>query len=297
MDKKSVFDAGEVWLEGLYDFENELHEHVEKAGKDQLHFQDGRLFRCLTKHIKAKARGKDEWFALFDCYRFMTDPSPHPGYEEARRLHGEEMEARRLFSACEFCRLLPGHFTVALARDELHSRARSIAFWMEAQGAFSLWLVFRNLRSAWHGDMGERMRAIQAAYLSKLPQGCLVKTTRRGREVFSVHFPEGVRIGTDHDNTPWNKGQWQNILKQAARLTEKRYDCTELEKWVWWCYPVFKRFGWNTREVQEAAIQRGFTEVSDMYEANFRRRLMSMGTAPERGQTNAARKSAGCGVC
>jgi len=34
---------------------------------------------------------------------------------------------------------------------------------------------------------------------------------------------------------------------------------------------------WNTRELREAAIGRGFTEVSDIYEANFRRRLMSMG--------------------
>ena len=42
-NKKGVFDAGEVWLEALRDFENELHEHVEQAKKDQLRFQDGRL--------------------------------------------------------------------------------------------------------------------------------------------------------------------------------------------------------------------------------------------------------------
>jgi hypothetical protein len=264
-------DAGAVWLEALLDFENELHEHVEQAKKDQLRFGDGRLFRSLKRHIKANTTGKDEWYALFYCYRFMTDKLPHPGYDEARRLHDEEMEARGLLSAREFCSSL------VESLDELLLRVRSIASWMEALESFSLWLVFKDLRPGWRGDRNARARTIQAAYLSKQPQRCLVKTTRRGRELLSARFPEGLRVGTNYDNTPWNDGQWQNILKQSARLTEKRYDCTELERWLWWCHSVFRRFRWNTREVREAAIRRGFPEVSDMYEANFRRRLISMG--------------------
>ncbi len=73
-DKKSCFQSGAVWLEALRDFENELHGHVERAMEDQLRFQDGRLWRSLTQHIKAKASGKYEWSALFYCYRFMTEP-------------------------------------------------------------------------------------------------------------------------------------------------------------------------------------------------------------------------------
>jgi len=268
---KSRFHTGAVWLEALLDFDNELDEHVEQAMKDQLRFQDGRLFRSLKRHIKAKATGKDEWYALFYCYRFMTDTLPHPGYDEARRLHGEEMEARGLLSAREFCSSL------VESLDELLLRVRSIASWMEAQKSFSLWLVFRNLRSGWRGERDERARAIQACYLAELPRRCLVRTTHRGRELITARFPEGVRVGTNYEGRAWNDGEWKNILEQAARLTAKRYDCTELERWLWWAYPVFRRFMWNTRELREAAIGRGFTEVSDMYEANFRRRLMSMG--------------------
>jgi hypothetical protein len=46
-------------------------------------------------------------------------------------------------------------------------------------------------------------------------------------------------------------------LRQAAGLVEKRFEATELERWVWWCYPVFRRYGWNVREVLEAASRRG----------------------------------------
>ena len=147
---KSRFHTGAVWLEALLDFDNELDEHVGQAMKDQLRFQDGRLFRSLKRHIKAKATGKDEWYALFYCYRFMTDTLPHPGYDEARRLHGEEMEARGLLSAREFCSSL------VESLDELLLRVRSIASWIEAQKSFSLWLVFRNLQSGWRGERDER---------------------------------------------------------------------------------------------------------------------------------------------
>jgi len=51
MDKKSCFPTDEVWLKALGDFESQLHEDVELAKNDQLCFQDGCLFRCLTKRI------------------------------------------------------------------------------------------------------------------------------------------------------------------------------------------------------------------------------------------------------
>jgi hypothetical protein len=150
---------------------------------------------------------------------------------------------------------------------------------MEAQESFSLWLVFKDLRPAWRGDRDAKARAIQACYLSKLPQKCLIKTEHRSRELITARFPEGVRIGTKYDNRPWNDGQWKTILEQAARLTKKRYNCTEFERWLGWCYPVFKRYGWNAREVLDAASKRGFTFKKErMYQPeNFRRHLMSIG--------------------
>jgi hypothetical protein len=270
MTKKSSLHPGKVWLEALCDFENELHAHIEEAEKDQLRLQTGRLYRSLIKRIKTEAKGEEEWRALVSCYRFVADTSRHLGYDEARRLHGEEMQARELSSARSFC-------SRPVSPDELLSRARSIASWMEAQTSFSFWLVFKDLRQAWRGNTDKRARAIQALYLSKLPQKFLIKTTHRDREIITARFWEGRRIGTNYDNKPWTDYQWKDILEQAARLTEKRYDCTELEKWVWWCHPVFRRYGWNTREVQEAAIQRGFTEADEMDEANFRRRLITIG--------------------
>jgi hypothetical protein len=279
--KKSLFHPGKVWLEALLDFENDLHEHVEQAIKDQLRFQDGRLFRSLVKHIKAKATGRDEWVAMFALYQFVTNRSRHLGYDEARRLHGAEMEAKGLRSARAFCSSLPKQFAQAPERslNELYFRFRSIASWMEAQESFSLWLMFKDLRPAWRGDLDTRARAIQACYLSQLPQRLLTKTKHRGRELISARFPESVRVGTNYEGKPWTVRQWGNILGQAARLTEKRYDCTELERWVSWCYPVFRRYEWNAREVLDAAIKRKIKiEKETMHRPEiFRRHLMSIG--------------------
>jgi hypothetical protein len=207
MDKKSVFHAGAVWLEALSDFENELHEHVEQAKKDQLRFQDGRLEKSLVRHIKARASGKDEWLVLFACYQFVTNTTRHLGYDEARRMHGEEMKARRFLSAREFCRSLPERFAVAPERllEELHFRVRSVVSWMEAQESFSLWLVFKDLRPAWRRKkLDGRASAIQACYLSKLPQKLLTKTKRRGSVRMDAH-------GTLH--TLWPKDSLRLLVR------------------------------------------------------------------------------------
>jgi hypothetical protein len=258
MAKKSSFHAGKLWLEALCDFEKELHEHVEEAEKDQFRFQDRRLFKSLIKNIKAKATGREEWSALFYCYRFMTDTSRHLGYDEARRLHGEEMAARTLYSPRSFCSVLPKRFSQAPGRfrDELLFRAHSIAAWMEAQESFSLWLVFKEVRRAWRGNMDERAHAIQALYLSQLPQRLLTETKHKGRIRVGAHLRPELGVGTNYDNRPWTDAQWKNILEQATGLTGKKYNCTELERWVWWCYPVFRRYRWSTREVLNAASER-----------------------------------------
>jgi hypothetical protein len=110
-----------------------------------------------------------------------------------------------------------------------------------------------------------------------LPQKLLERTTRRGREVIGAHLRPELGIGTNYERRPWTAREWQNILEQAARLTEKRYGCTELEKWVWWCYPVFRRYGWNTREVVDAALRR-FNDADAVPEPEqLRRHLLSIG--------------------
>ena len=236
MGKKNCLHPGEVWLEALRDFENELYEHVEAAEKDQLKFQTGRLYASLIKRIQAEVTDKDQWVVLFDCYQFVTDTSRHLGNDQARRLHGEEMNARGLSPARSFCSFMPKRFARAPERfrDELLFRVSSIASWMEAQTSFSMWLVFKDLRLGWRGDRDERAHAIQALYLSQLPKRLLTKTKHRGRERIGVQLRPELGIGVNYDNKPWNSGQWRNILEQAARLTEKRYfECTEFERWLW----------------------------------------------------------------
>src|SRR5262249_32304282 len=65
------------------------------------------------------------------------------------------------------------------------------------------------------------------------------------------------------------------------RLAKKgEPDCTPLEEWVWWCYPVFQRHRWTAREVLECCSQRfqnDPTGLLDEDEACFRRYWMSRG--------------------
>jgi hypothetical protein len=244
MTKKRDFHPGKVWWEALCDFRNELHAHVENAEYDQLRFQTERLYVSLIKRIDAELTGQDDhdkWAAYVCWYRFVTGLCEKAGYKEAFRLHGKEITARKLFSPRSFCADLFSH-----PPDELKFRVRSIASWMEAQESFSLWLLVKNLRLVWKGNMDERARAIRACWLSKLPEWRpedFLKKTKR--------------IGINYEGKPWNATQWRTILKDARRLTEKKYDCTELEQWVWWCYPVFKRYGWTTRQVIDVAILSG----------------------------------------
>jgi len=277
--KECEFDAGAVWWNAVCDSHDELEKHFMTAKKDQLRFQNCRLLDKLWQRIKET--GKDELLGFFWCYRFITDMSGH-GYDEAWRLHCEEMEAAGSKTSprsfCSSAARLHANNPAAFVL-ELGFRIESIALWMDAQGSFSQWLVFKHCRGAWRGEETKRARAMQAAILATLPQHLRVTKFRR-RNIKGAHLWEGLGIGADYDNKPWNARQWSMILEQAARLAEKSIDCTLSESWLWWCYPVFKRYDWNTREVKEAAIGRGFTEFAEangVYEQNFRRHLMSMG--------------------
>jgi hypothetical protein len=278
LNRQLLFDAGAIWWKAICDSDIELKEHCAVAKKDQLRFYGFRLLEKLCKQIENSEL--DNCAGMFRCYSFITAMSGH-GYAEPWRLHGEEMTAAgSRASARSFCssarRLYkqnPVAFTLTLGL-----RLESIASWIETQLSFSHWLVFKHCRAVWRGDdEDQRNRALQAAILATLPQRLLPAKQFRGRRVKGAHLWEGLGIGTNCDSEPFNGRQWSNILEQAARLAEKEQDCSEFDRWLWWCYPVFTRYGWNTREVQEAAGKRGFTEAERMHEQNFRRRLMSMG--------------------
>jgi hypothetical protein len=223
---------------------------------------------------------------MFRCYQFVTDPPWPLGFDEARRLHDEEMKAARKDTAQLFCRTFRHKVMDSSTRDLrellalLRSRLRSIASWMEAQQGFGMWLGFRHYRSGWQSDPDSRARAVHAWILANALRFLQVYEFSGGYRVTGVRLWEGLGVGTNYEGVPWNQQQWANVLRQAARLAEKgEASCTALERWLWWCYPVFRRHGWNSREVWQAACARGFKKADDMYEANFRRYLLTRGLA------------------
>jgi hypothetical protein len=279
MSKKRGFDAGQIWSDLLGDLRIELEEHCSLAKADELRFQTGRLAKNLRERIPAA--GKHPIVDLFLCYRFVTDESVQFGYDEPRRLHAEEMQAVGFKdSASSFCRSIANRYAKAPARfaGELIFRLESIASFMEAQESFSQWLAFRHHRAAWRGDdPSARAQAMQAWHLAELRSSIIETSGRKGWKFKGARLGEVLGIGCSPSDEPWNDRQWANILEQAARLVRKgESNCTALEKWIWWCYPVFVRHGWNSREVQEAA-ERRFSRVPIREPEKLRRHLMSIG--------------------
>jgi hypothetical protein len=285
--KRPSIDPDAIWWAALSDVREELGNHVLNAIADKLQFQNDRLFENVWMRIKEEKLER-VIVSMFLCYQFVTDPARPLGFDEPRRLHDEEMKAARMDSARSFCRKArrsKARSPMALY-IELYFRLISIACWMEAQESFSMWLAFRHHPAAWRGEADARARAMQAYFLATALSYMHVYEFK-GRRIRGVRVWEGQGLGTNYKGDVWNQGQWANVLRQAARFAEKgETDCTALESWLWWCYPVFRRYGWNTREVQHAAKTRGFTPAEEMYEANFRRYLLTRGIAVRGRRTN-----------
>jgi hypothetical protein len=281
----------QIWMDAVWDLRRQLGDHCRTSKPDKLRFQTGRLIENLLKRIEAA--GEDRLIhperlivPMFCCYWFIT--TFRFGYDEPRRLHREEMKAVGLqASSRSFCRSLARRFAKnPLATvDELLLRLGSIVSWIEAQESFSMWLSFKGNRAFWlGGHRDERARAFQAWILATWMTNLgIYEYQRKGRRVRGMRLWEGLGVGTNDKGVPWNPGQWANILEQAARLAKKGYDnCTPLEQWVWWCYPVFQRYRWSAREVQDAASFRNFAdksswEVIEKNDPDFRRYWITRG--------------------
>jgi len=276
-----VEDCQRIWSDALNDLRHELSDHCRTSKPDKLRFQDRRLSETLWERLKIAAGEDQQWrnFWMFRCYSFITNFGS--GYEEPRRLHWEEMKAVGLQDS-------PRSFFLSWTKrfrkypletfKELKFRVHSIVSWVEAQESVSTWLAFNDNRAFWRGDPDAMARAFQAWILATLNRHLGVYEFK-GRQVIGAKLWEGLGVGTNFKGVPWNFRQWANILEQAARLAKKRHNnCTPLEYWVWWCYPIFSRYGWNAREVSEAASARGFDgAIFDKEVADFRRYWMSRG--------------------
>jgi hypothetical protein len=289
-----------IWIDAVEDLRRGLSAHCRDSKPDKLRFQDGRLEYNLCERIKAAA-GED-WLQrnvwIFRCYRVIT--TYRLGYDEPLRLHVEEMKAVEVQETPRsFCRTFRRRFEkdpLATA-EELWMRVGSIASWMEVQESFSQWLAFKEDRAYWRADEERaRSRAFQARWLAELPSQVIKSEDRRGRMFIGAPVWEGLGLGYDRQSgRPWRRKAWANILYQAAGLAKKGSDnCTPLEQWVWWCYPVFSRYGWSAREVQDAASFRKFAdkgswEVIEKYDPDFRRYWITRGLRFAGRKTNQSR--------
>jgi hypothetical protein len=248
-----------IWWDALCDLRHQHAADCRSSQPDKLRFQTGRLFRALMRRIKATSRDKVR--TIRRCYSFMTDQSLSLGYEEPRRLHLEEMEA--LFNS-----------RAAAAPKSTRSRAplklqlQSIASWIEAQESLSMWLEFRDWRDYWQADDADKAdQAAQAFMLSQLR-----------KYQIPIQFRGKRLLGANRKGVPWDRLRWAKIQKRAARSTEKKStNCSQTEQWVWWCYPVFSRYGWSAREVRDSAIKRGLREGIHQSVSHFRRYWITRG--------------------
>src|SRR5438128_3112126 len=240
----------QIWWEALCDLRSELNTDCLTSKPDQLRFQTGRL--CGNLFERMAAAKDDLVLTMFRCYLLVTLRSLRLGYDEPLRLHLEEMKAVGLSEQFQ-----PQQKSVKAVVDELEFRLHSIASWMEAQESLGMWLAFNYARAAWRNHPG-RTGAIQAALLARLPHNSTV-TYFKGRQIRGARLPEDLGLGVDDKGVPWPPRQWANILEQASRFARKGHsNCTQWEQWVWWCYPVFRGYGWSVREVQDDGVSREF---------------------------------------
>ena len=287
-----------TWIEAVEGVRLGLSAHVRDSKRDELRFQDGRLEWNLWEVVKKEA-GED-WVEriamLLRCYWVISTVSL--GYDEPLRLHCEEMRAAGLQKSPRiFCRLFARRFASG-AREaidafgkELVARIESIAAWMEAQESFSQWLAFKEDRVFWQGNPRERLRAFQARILASWTTYLgIYEYEHKGRRIRGMRLWEGLGMGTNEEGVPWSGREWANILKRAARIAEGvREGCTQLDQWVWWCYPVFSRYGWNSREVRDVARAR-FGDKARKEVEDFRRYWMSRGLRFDWGKKSSREK-------
>lgn len=171
-------------------------------------------------------------------------------------------------------------------------RLESITSWIEAQESLAMWLASKGNRAFWRAlDDSARERAFQAGWLAELPSHVIRSEGHGGRTFIGAAVWEGLGLGYDHSSgRKWSRRDWANILYRAWWLA-KRGDknCTPLEEWVWWCYPVFRRYEWSAREVLECCCRRfreDPTGLLNKHGAHFGRYWMTRGLRFSGGKTS-----------
>ena len=228
----------EPWRLAIFKLRKQLEEECLSHPAERRRFQDCRLIDNFIDAVGPSSKGFES--AMMSYWLFCGSPwQDQLGYEETRQQHYAELKTFGLspeFERKPFSRA---------AVDELTFRLDSLAAWIEAQESWVFWKSLNRHPAVWDRDDPRASRqAIDADLLAQLPT-----VTDGLSDWFIAEIVEWFRT--------WTKPQWIKVLKLATRAAERGEKAiTELDTWVWWRYPIFRRYRWSAAEVCRAARQK-----------------------------------------
>ena len=215
-------------------------------------FQRGQLIENLVEQFEKiaateQSRHKDVTLVVagYQAYWLFCGSvwQDNLGYNEARKQHFAELEALGFPRELE----QPKRGNDLSWIDELFFRLDSLASWIEAEDSFIMW---RDLGTN-HAKWDDRDRGAQtAALVAKLPTFTDVLSDfgiARLVESFKQFSPQ----------------EWRSVLRRSAALVENEQQPGSFANWLWWRFPIFRRYKWSAREAYDAANAR-FGNLSTM---------------------------------
>ena len=232
--------ASEFWRVAVVKLREQLEEDCITHAPERRHLQNRRLIENL--HAELLSSNRPEYWGLMAYWLICGSPwQDQLGYEEPRRQHYAELKTLGIYPEFDRPQFQTKPPSAALPL-ELLFRLDSRASWIEAQESWVVWRALSDRPAAWDRDDPEaRIQAMNAGMIARLP------TIFDGMSDWFV----AEMIG---DLRRWSKPQWAKTLKMAARVVELGdQPVSELDRWVWWRYPIFMRYHWSAAEVCRAA--------------------------------------------
>jgi hypothetical protein len=229
----------EPWRLAIFKLREQLEEECLSHPTERRRFQHCRLIDNFIAQTEASPITAD----LMSYWLFCGSPwQDQLGYDQAQQQHYAELKALGL------CREFQPQLRKANIEQvmiELFIRLDSLAAWIEAQESWVFWKRLNKEPAVWDRDDPQgRRQAFDAELLARLP------TVTDGISDWLIAEIVG-------NFRTWTKPQWVKILKLATRAAERGEEViTDLDRWVWWRYPIFSRYRWSAAEVCRAARQK-----------------------------------------
>jgi len=233
----------EPWREAIFRLRNQLERHCLRQPPERRRFQNGRLIKNFyaaytSFHSPEKSVLMSYWWL---CGYPLENHLP---YKEARQQHYGELKARGFSKEFD----PPGSGPKTRNDPSLKEfifRLDSLASWIEAQESWIFWRGLINRPAIWNRHDPKARQRARAANLI------------RAMHTIANELPDWAIMGFVKDFRRWSRSEWAQILKVAAQdSNDANEDDLKLEKWVWWRYPIFRRYRWSTAEVCRAAREK-----------------------------------------